>query len=371
MQIYNHDVFNPWPLEDKSVQAIITSPPYFGLRKYDIPDVIIGGSPSCDHEWGDLINKKDNRGISGSNLAGRDPYKEGDARLDHGHTFCSLCGAWNGQYGLEPSIELFVEHTLLWCAEAIRVLKDDGIFFLNLGDSYGGSWGNYGSREGKQRERSSEFVDRKGATPSDLKPPMTSAPKKCKLLIPHRIAIALCDRGRWTLRNDIVWYKKNSMPESMQDRFSRRFENIFMFSKSPKYYFDLDAVREPFVYPNKIYKVETEHYKNNNLDRNKMGSYGREKYGDAEKGKNPGDIWEFTTQPSPFAHYAMWPEKLVERMLKCSSRPGDNVLDPFAGSGTTIRVAEQLNRHGIGFDLGYAEIQEQRLSGIQKELYAE
>ena len=98
---------------------------------------------------------------------------------------------------------------------------------------------------------------------------------------------------------------------------------------------------------------------------------GREKYGNSEKGKNPGDVWEYATQPSPFEHYAMWPERLVERMVRCSTRPGDTVLDPFCGSGTTLLVAERLNRKGVGFDLGYEDIQRQRLSNTQKEFNLE
>ena len=313
MEIFTQSTFDRWPLEDKSVQAIITSPPYFGLRKYEIPDVTIGN--------------------------------------------------WKGQYGLEPTIQLYIEHTLLWCKEAWRVLKDDGVFFLNIGDSYGGSWGDYAGHS-----RGGNRWIRKGGIKKE-KPPTADATKKCKLLVPHRVAIALVDLG-WTLRNDIVWHKENSMPESVSDRFSKKFEMVFMFMKQRKYQFDLDAVKIPFTEPERIYNAKTSTHKGAQIEnRAYKGLHdGRQKYGDIEKGKNPGDVWIIPTSPSPDAHYAMWPEKLVERMLLCSTRPGDVILDPFAGSGTTLRVADKHNRIAYGIDLGYQEIQKRRMTGIQKNL---
>ena len=307
-EIYHQSVFEKWPLEAKSVQSIITSPPYWGIRKYDIPDVILGGRPGCQHEFSETVLKK-------GNGDGRGNRRDREAGIKAGSClsgFCS-CGSWKGQYGLETTYKLYIEHTLLWAKEVWRVLKDNGVFFLNLGDSYN-------SRD------------------------------KCKLLIPHRIAIALINAG-WTLRNDIVWFKKNTMPESVTDRFSKTFEYIFMFIKSPKYYFDLDAIREPYA--------ET------SVSRAQRGVSENNKW---VKGKNPGDIWAIPTQPSSEKHFAMWPEKLCERMIKCSTQPGDMVLDPFAGSGTTLRVADKLNRVGLGIDLGYQEIQKRRMSGVQKEL---
>lgn len=318
--IYHQSVFETWPIEDKSIQAIITSPPYWGLRKYDIPDIAIGD--------------------------------------------------WEGQYGLEPDFKEYIEHTRLWMREAMRVLKDNGVLFLNIGDTYNGS--KKGNTNNKQKE---------GVNTDSFTKENQGQPDKCKLLIPHRVAIALIDDG-WTLRNDIIWSKPNAMPESCQDRFSKKFENIFMFSKQPKYYFNLDAVREK--------------WDESSIARTYRGASGKDKYSDSQHGqsahsmnmkrsnktsvfkelseeekertKNPGDIWRIATQPSPYSHYAMWPEKLVERMIKCSTRPGDKILDPFVGSGTTLFMAESLNRQGIGIDLGYKDIQDDRLKGIQKSL---
>jgi site-specific DNA-methyltransferase (cytosine-N4-specific) len=286
--------------------------------------------------------------------------------------FCIHCGAWKGQHGLEPDFRLYIEHIRLWAREAWRVLKDDGLFFMNLGDSFGGSWGAYGDgtmRGNQKRKRVAERWERYG-TPKDIIPPTVNAPYKCKLMIPARAAIALIDDG-WILRNDIVWWKINAMPESVKDRFSSRHENIFMFSKSSRYYFNLDAVREP--HKEKTLTV---------IGTKRNGSKGTDELGKVKShgfmsmpertlnpaGVNPGDVWEYATQPSQEKHYAMWPEKLVERMIRCSTRPRDIVVDPFVGSGSTLRVADRLNRIGYGIDLGYQDIQERKLREIQKEL---
>ncbi len=316
MKIYHQSVFDRWPMEDGSMQAIICSPPYWGLRKYDIPDIEIKG---CD------------------------------------------CLSWKGQYGLESSYKDYIEHTRLWAKEAWRVLRDDGVFFLNIGDSYGGSGG--GHKE--YHNNNSGFQGKRGHLTGGQG---NSARAKCKLLIPHRIAIALIDDG-WILRNDLVWHKPNGMPESCQDRFSKKFEYIFMLVKNEKYYFDLDAIRGNYN-PNTLQRNKYQYKDRTGKDlgqlKGKDNTYKSIKAN--ELGKNPGDIWQINTQPSSEKHFAMWPEKLVERMLLCSTRPGDSILDCFAGSGTTLRVAEQHNRVGFGIDLGYQDIQRKRLDNIQKKL---
>lgn len=307
MKIYNQNTFDKWPVDDNSIQAIITSPPYWGLRKYDITDASIGN--------------------------------------------------WQGQYGLEPSHMDYIEHTRLWVKEAWRVLRDDGIFFLNLGDSYfGGGKGNgSGKLRGIEIPKGGSFVNKR---------------TKCKALIPHRVAIALIDDG-WILRNDIVWHKPNAMPESCKNRFSKKFEYIFMFTKSRKYYFDLDTIREPHKQASIKRWGNGGEQAGNTKYRQQQTAVGNLRNASNPlnvKGKNPGDIWQINTRPSPEKHFAMWPETLVERMILCSTKTGDTVLDPFCGSATTIRVAEQLNRDGVGIDLGYQDIQKRRLANIQPEL---
>lgn len=333
--IYQQSVFDRWTIADNSVQSVITSPPYYALRKYDIPDVVIDGDSRCVHEWGEQVIER----------------KRVSALGNHG-SVCMKCNAWKGQYGLEPTPQMYVEHTRLWAKEVWRALRDDGVFFLNIADTYagsGGAGGDYnpgGMREGQPKYRQVK----------------NNFPTKCQLLIPHRVAIALVDDG-WTLRNTIIWYKPNAMPESVTDRFSKKYEYVFMFTKSEKYYFDLDTVREKCSSVNKLRNKNSEQSNNGYIgDRFSKGIRSEQH----PLGKNPGDVWQIPTQPSKEKHYAMWPERLVERMVKCSTKAGDTILDPFAGSGTTLKVAMELGRKAIGIDLGYRDIQERRLAIIQR-----
>jgi len=328
MKVYHQSVFDRWPFEDNSVQAIITSPPYWGLRKYDIPDVEIDG--------------------------------------------------WKGQYGLEPSHKDYIAHTILWAKEAWRVLRGDGVFFLNIGDSYGGS----GRDRKDYHANNSGFQGKMGYLRGGLG---NNTRAKCKMLIPHRTAIALIDSmvDGWVLRNDIIWKKIPYMPESVKDRFTKCYENIFFFVKSQKYFFDHDPIREPLKMnrwskSNKLGSSNKDTKTGGGAPGQSPHSWERKGHsgyfdGDGNplfnpKGRQACDVWEINIQPSPEKHFAMWPEKLVERMIRCSTKPGDTVLDPFAGSGTTLRVAERLNRIGYGIDLGYQDIQARRLNEIQKEL---
>lgn len=137
----------------------------------------------------------------------------------------------------------YVENLLEVFREVRRVLKPTGTFYLNLGDSSSGSWQNYGSRDGEQREKDTEAWER-GDAVDDLPPTaQTDVPEKSVCMVPERVALALIDDG-WRLRNKIIWDKPNPMPESIQDRYSTTWEYVFMFSKQKQYYFDLDAVRE-------------------------------------------------------------------------------------------------------------------------------
>lgn len=340
MMVIKQSVFDKWDIEDKSVQAVITSPPYYALRKYDIPDIIIGGDKDCVHIWGGAII---------------DTYT------------CLTCGAWRGQYGLEPAFELYLVHSMLWMKEATRVVKDNGIIFVNLADSFASSGGasrHKGYADPKNPNNSRGTFDEPTAYPQGNTKP------KSKCLIPERFAIKCVDELGLILRNHIVWSKPNGMPESVTDRFSKKWESVFMFVKKPDYYFNLDSVREPHaeatrqrvMYPTGM----NQKYKDNDIGQPK-GTFEHI----LEKGKNPGDVWNIPTQHSPEKHFAMWPEKLVERMILCSTKVGDTVLDPFCGSGTTLRVADKLNRIGQGIDLGYEDIQARRLTEIQKELILE
>jgi DNA modification methylase len=331
--LIKQNVFKPWALKSKSVQAIITSPPYWGLRKYDIDDVIIGEDDACSHIWG-------NTGIKGKG----------------GYTaVCSLCGAWKGQYGLEPSHYDYVKHTHMWAEEAWRVLKGDGILFLNIGDSYAGSGGPGSQYDRKNHGYGKHFKKFKNPNRTCIEQ------NKTKLLIPHKVAIALIECG-WILRNDIVWYKPNAMPESTKDRFSKKFEYIFMFTKNQKYYFNLEAVREkckPLTrWGGHIFKAENDSIWDTGTG---QSTYRRREVQPNKGMKNPGDIWSINTKPSKIKHFAMWPDELVNKMILCSTCCNDIILDPFCGSGTTVAAANKLGRFGVGIDLGYHDIASKRI----------
>ena len=372
--IIQQSVFDKWQIEDESVQAICTSPPYYALRKYSIPDVVMGGDKDCQHEF-QMEKTFDKNHIQGGDCL-RPHNFEMQVNSKHETGFCIHCNAWKGQYGLETTPTLFVEHTRLWAKEAWRVLRDDGVFFLNIGDSYNNSQAKIGRADKSKYGGKSGLHCLRGGNANYL--------PKCQLLIPHRVAIALVDDG-WTLRNTIIWHKPNAIPESVTDRFSKKYEYIFMFTKQEKYYFDLDAIREPAkyleVWSRKGSGENTPYNKNNprirygltkhELATQRNGSYSDPLHNKAcnPLGKNPGDVWNIPTRPSPEKHYAMWPERLVERMIRCSTKAGDTVLDCFAGAATTLKVAKELGRIGIGIDLGYHEISKRRTSKIQKKMF--
>lgn len=421
MKIFEQSVFEKWPIEDKSVQALIASPPYWSLRKYDIPDIIIGGDKDCVHKWGEATTCR----YGNNSMVGRVPgSKDGmfcvpkfkDTGMKQGiypvGNFCRNCGAWKGQYGLEPTFKLYLEHSMLWMKEAVRVVKDDGIIFVNLADSYSTKSG--GMAEGKYGKLGNNLEQGVGKI---NQPNLKDYPQKSKCLIPERFAIMCVDELNLILRNHIVWFKPNGMPESVTDRFSKKWESIFMLTKKPDYYFDLDSVREEHkqvsierlsraVSNNNKWVNGADGQTKHNLSQPRPNikhlardeaeidnqSTGGQIYGKLYKdrigsmqstefqggdymcaklnplGKNPGDVFHIPTSPSSEKHFAMWPEKLVERMILCSTKKGDTVLDCFAGSATTGKVAIKHQRNFLGIDLGYSSMQSRRSKNIQVNL---
>lgn len=216
-------------------------------------------------------------------------------------------GTGPDQLGLEPTPELYIEHLTEIFNEAKRALKKEGTLWLNIGDTYGGGSGGYYPHENEL-----------GASKSNIKFKGNNKPK-CLLMIPERLAWLLIQNG-WILRNKIIWYKPNAMPSSVTDRFSNRWEYIFMFSKSQGYYFDLDAVREAYTEP-------MNRWGGDNLVAKGKSTWdkgtGQETYRDRNMrpnpdGKNPGDIFEINNQPCPLkdVHFATFPEKLCEKPIK-------------------------------------------------------
>jgi len=375
IKIYHQNVFERWQIEDTSVQAIITSPPYYSLRKYDIPDVTIGGDKNCNHN------------------------------IELNSNTCQICNAWKGQYGLEPTYTQYLSNCMLWIEEAWRVLRDDGCLFLNIADTYvsaGGASRHRGYGDPKYPNGRNSNFDEPSAYPQPF------VKTKSKMLIPERLMVMMVDAG-WIIRNHIVWFKVNGLPESVADRFSKKWETVIFAVKKPKYFFNLDAVKEPYKQvsidrlnravsntnkwvnsangqspmglsqprPNintKISKEDAETFSSPRarIHRDKILGLNTNKNNrrrNISKGKNPGDIWEIATQPSSEKHFAMWPEKLVRKMILCSTKEDDIVLDPFCGSATTGKVAIELRRNFIGIDLGYADIQERKLSNVYVKPY--
>lgn len=303
------DVLRSLPAE--SVQCVVTSPPYYGLRDYGV----------------------------------------------------------DGQLGLEASPAEYVAAIVGVFAEARRVLAGDGVLFLNLGDSYSaGAVARHNTnvpnknRDGSRDAKVEEFGTR--FTP----PPETHGiPAKNLLGIPWRVAFALQDDG-WTLRNAIIWAKPNAMPESVTDRLSTRYEHVFLFSKSRKYWFDLGPIREPLTYPDAADASRVFAGRTKAMRDGKMGSDAR-RTGNTytrsghDEGRNPGDVWTIPTSPFHGAHFACMPPALARRCILAGCPEGGTVLDPFTGSGTTAMVTRSLGRRFVGAELNpdYLRIIEQRI----------
>lgn len=274
-------------LGERSVDCIVTSPPYFGLRDYGI----------------------------------------------------------DGQYGLEASPAEYVETMRALFSELRRVLADGGTLWLNIGDSYAG--GPIGTQNGACGKRATDGTRTRAGIVLSSHKPTSDLPPKNLLGIPWRVAFALQDDG-WILRNAIIWNKPNAMPESVTDRLSGRYENVFMFSKSRKYWFDLDPIREPHAAESiarskrSVFIPYSAPGQSPNM---------RDKNQCAEAGRNPGDVWNINTQPFSAAHFAVMPQQLAQRCIVAGCKPGGTVLDPFSGSGTTGLSATRLGRRYVGIDL--------------------
>ena len=301
IKIYNKDCRSMDELPDESVQCVVTSPPYWGLRKYSGEQELIWGDKDCEHQWGETIEVKGYH--AGETNPGKEGYtKDLDQWSNNRGGFCSLCGAWKGAYGLEPTPEMYIEHTIEILREIRRVLRKDGVVFWNIGDSY---WG--GDRGADYKYSNDTYETMKAAKPdwnSDtLKP-------KDLCLIPFKIAIAAQEDG-WWVRSVIIWSKPNPMPESVSDRPTESHEYILMLTKSKKYYWDADAVREGR-------QGNTHSRGSKRTPPIESAGIGHEdwcKYmtkDDELVSRNIRTVWEFPTQPYPEAHFAVFPEKLPE-----------------------------------------------------------
>jgi len=310
--------------DDELVDCIVTSPPYYGLRDYGV----------------------------------------------------------DGQIGLEKTPQEYIKKLIDVFSECKRVLKKSGTFWLNISDTYGGGGKHNSEKNWGMQNREAQI---------NLQPPHVNLQPKCMLCIPERLILSLIDDG-WILRNKNIWHKPNHMPSSVKDRFTSAYEVVYLLVKNKKYYFDLDAVREPHKNPSQMKSCysETSTRQNtrfrrretseqispiNQPNRSSVDKQGRQdgyksKLNGELKGKNPGDVWEINTKPFPEAHFAVFPEALVERCVKSGSPKDGLVLDPFCGSGTTCLVAKKLLRNYVGIDLNpeYVEMSRKRVATIPERL---
>ena len=304
------DVIRTFP--DKSIDCVITSPPYWQLRDY----------------------------------------------------------GWDGQWGNEPTFKMYLENLWSLMDEIWRVLKDTGTVWINLGDTYNSGGNTRSQKEGqKQGAVPHDYLKATGFTKTDIS---LNGRAKTLLLIPHRFAIGCIDKG-WIMRNDIIWAKRNGMPESVTDRFTKKHEYFFFMTKNEKYYFDLDGIRDN----HKTESIERYKYEFNGnkdgLDRiqsgapqGKMRNKAKESYGIGTNnfseglrpethpnGKNPGsvsDFWDIPTKPNKDKHFASYNTALIDKPIVAGCPVGGIILDPFCGTATTGCRAIDLQRKFIGIE---------------------
>lgn len=281
-------------LPDESVDCVITSPPYWALRDY-----------GCE-----------------------------------------------GQLGLEPTFQEYIDKLCNIFDEVKRVLKKEGTCWVNIGDTYmNNSSYSVAGRQGFNNDKSGMIYKKD-----------KDVLEKSLCQIPSRFAIEMTNRG-WILRNEIIWHKPNCMPSSVEDRFTVDFEKVFFFVKNKKYYFE--QILEPYTAP--LDRWGGDNLKADNESEWDKGTgqstYRTRNMRPNEEGRNKRTVWSITTKGFSEAHFATYPEALVEPMIKSGCPLGGIVLDPFSGSGTTGRVAIDNGREYIGIELNpeYIKIQEKRL----------
>jgi len=260
-----------------------------------------------------------------------------------------------GQIGLESTPEEYVENMVKVFREVKRVLRDDGTLWLNLGDSYAGSGRGPTGRNGiGNQEKRQGFHSPKVVIPTGLKP-------KDLVGIPWMVAFALRADG-WYLRQDIIWHKPNPMPESVKDRCTKAHEYIFLLSKNRKYYYDNEAIREPYQSKKEKPRNKAAEGYNNSYVGGRWSEGVRDYYSAGKRNKR--SVWTVTTKPFKEVHFATFPPDLIKPCILAGCPEGGIVLDPFMGSGTTAVVALKHNRNYIGIELNpeYIKIAEKRIS---------
>ena len=324
-------------LPKEFVHMCVTSPPYWGLRNYGLEPQTWDDPGNCSHEWGDDITHSID-------------YVQGNVEFARPHSklksftssssVCSLCGAWRGSLGLEPTPELFIQHVVQIFKEIKRVLRKDGTVWINLGDSYNGSGPSGGLGKQYTNKGSQDTIVKKvsGLKPKDL----------CG--IPWRVALALQADG-WCLRSDIIWNKLNPMPESVTDRPTKSHEYVFLLTKSQKYFYDSYAVMEPNSSPEqRLHNLKyTKNYDNAEAiahgqpgNVNNAGMHSRP----GLEGRNRRSVWTMATECCKEAHFATFPKKLVEPCILAGT--SEKGCCPECGKPwVRILIQESISRHEL------------------------
>lgn len=359
-------------LEAESFNTCVTSPPYWGLRDYGIEPT----------EWPE---------VTYTPMPGLAPV---------------TMPAWTGCLGLEPTPDMFVAHSVMVFREVWRLLRLDGTLWLNYGDSYFRRPQNESNPEinaGYQKNKGAATARNSREIPAGCK-------VKDLVGIPWRVAFALQADG-WYLRMDNIWSKPNCMPESTRDRPTKAHEYMFLLSKSERYYYDSDAIKEPLAASSIVRLAQDLEGQTGSTRANggsktngnmkavggSKGAFGppqsrtrsgniERKYGEdrARPGsslgasipwegnsRNKRSVWTVSTAQFNEAHFATFPEKLIEPCILAGAPSGGYVIDPFGGSGTTRKVALENNRECTIIEIGpqYVEIAERRTAVIQQQLF--
>ena len=389
-----------------SVQCVVTSPPYWGLREYGTA-TWHGGNITCDHAVSEIRTDLGLAALGERYRGGGKKQTEVGKLYARGE--CPKCGALriDRQIGLERTPDAYVAALVDVFHEVHRVLRDDGTVWLNIGDCYATGAGAVGDHPGGG-EQGARCADNRGthtAENSDKAAPrlrqigpMTQPNRmhlpgmkpKDLLLMPSRVALALQADG-WWVRSDIIWHKPNPMPESVTDRPTSAHEHVFLLAKAERYFFDAEAVKEQSVTndPRRPYgsqgawqmdgrPVEQRHGGELRAPANrKRGEFsGKTNAMQFTETRNIRNVWTIATNPYPEAHFATFPPELAERCIKAGSRTGDTILDPFAGAFTTGLVADRLRRDAVGIELNgeyvaMAQARIERDAGMFAEIAAD
>jgi DNA modification methylase len=269
------------------------------------------------------------------------------------------------QWGLEPTFQEYLDHLWQLMDEIYRVLKNNGTVWVNLGDTYA-----RGSRAKKDSNNQTLRSNHEHLIEPNTKPDYEGL-DKCLLLIPHRFAIGCIDRG-WIIRNDIIWAKRNGMPESVTDRFTKKHEYIFFMVKQEKYYFDLDSIRDKHKWANDKRNDGNRHEYSNDVKSQDNKWLATNAVSFNAKGKNPGsvsDFWDITTKGSTNEHYAAYNDELIKKPILAGCPENGIIYDPFMGSGSTAQAALRANRQFIGSEMSfkYCEIANNRIEPYLKQ----